>query len=39
MWQSLVEIKGYSVVYFNHIAVFEVRIAELSLRAELIRAL
>ena len=24
MWQSRVEIKGYSVVYFDHIAAFEV---------------
>ena len=24
MWQSRVEIKGYSVAYFDHIAVFEV---------------
>ena len=24
MWQSHVEIEGYSVVYFNDIAVFEV---------------
>ena len=23
MWQSCVEIKGYSVAYFDHIAVFE----------------
>ena len=23
MWQSCVKIEGYSVVYFNHIAVFE----------------
>ena len=29
MWQSRVEIKGYSVVHFDHITVFEERIAEL----------
>ena len=24
MWQSSVEIEGYSIVYFDHIAAFEV---------------
>ena len=24
MWQSRVEIEGYSIAYFDHIAVFEV---------------
>ena len=35
MWQSRVESKHFSIVYFNHITVFE---AELPLRARLIRA-
>ena len=39
MWQSRVEIEGYSIVYFDHIAAFETRcITELLLRAGLIRA-
>ena len=34
MWQSCVEIEGYSVTYFEHITEFEVPyIAELPLRA------
>ena len=32
MWQSRVEIKSYSVAYFECITMFEVRIAELPLR-------
>ena len=38
VWYSQVEIGYYSVVYFDHIAAFEVLLQELSLRAELIRA-
>ena len=34
----VVEIGQYSVVYFDHIAAFEVLLRELSLRAELIHA-
>ena len=37
VWQSHVEIEGYSIAYFNHIVVFE-GVAELPLRAGLIRA-
>ena len=39
MWQSRVETKGYSIAYFNCLAEFEARIAELPLRAGLIGTL
>ena len=40
VWQSRVEIKGYSVVYFAHVSLpLKHRIAELPLRVGLIRAL
>ena len=36
MWQSRVEIEGYSIMYFNLIATFEsiIHTVELSLKAE-----
>ena len=37
-WQSHVENKDYSVTYFNRIAAFKRRIAELQVKAGLIRA-
>ena len=39
MWQSRVETEGYSIAYFNCLAEFEARIAELPLRAGLIGTL
>ena len=38
MWQSHVEIEGYSVVYLHCITVFEDSIAEPALRAGLVCA-
>ena len=39
MWQSRVDIEGYSVAYFDRIAALKCRIAELQLRPGLICAL
>ena len=39
MWQSHVEIEGYSIAYFDRIAAFKAPIAEFPLRAGLICAL
>ena len=39
MWQSRIEIEGYSIEYFDRIVAFEAPYAELLLRAGLIYAL